>query len=236
VAANGHVFYTAQNANLIGRLDPVAGSITNEYPVMTDPHTPLFHMSMVWFTSQRGNRYGRVDPTSGNVMTWPAPTASSQPYGIQPAPNGHMFIALFGTNKLGELDPANPGTLIEHVLPNASSRPRRLAVDLQGRVWYGDYARDRLGMFDPSMGQFREWTTPNTAGLPYGIVIGPDNRVWYNDDGASVMVAFDPVTEQSYVVAIPTRGSTVRNIAVDRPRRRIWLAESGIGRLGLIQL
>jgi virginiamycin B lyase len=235
VASNGHVFYTGQQANLLGRLNPAMG-ITNEYPAGTDPHTPLYHMSMVWFTAQRGNRYGRLDPSNGSVMTWPAPTANSQPYGIQPAPNGHMFIALFGTNKLAELDPANPATLVEHTLPNASSRVRRLAVDAQGRVWYGDYARDRLGMFDPATRQFREWTTPSTTGLPYGMVIGPDDRVWYNDDGASTMVAFDPVTEQSQIVMIPTRGSTVRNVAVDRTRRRIWLAESGVGRIGLIQL
>jgi virginiamycin B lyase len=235
VASNGHVFYTGQRANLLGRLDPAMGRIT-EYPAMTDPHTPLFHMSMVWFSAQRGNRYGRLDPATGALMTWPVPTASAGPYGVQPAPNGHIFIALFGTNKLAELDPANPATLVEHVLPNAASRPRRLAVDAQGRVWYGDYARDRLGMFDPATRQFKEWMTPSSAGLPYSVVIGPDNRVWYNDDGASIMVAFDPVTEQSQTVAIPTRGSTVRNMAVDRTRRRIWLAESGVGRLGLIQL
>jgi virginiamycin B lyase len=235
VASNGHVFYTGQRANLLGRLNPAVG-ITNEYPAGTDPHTPLFHMSMIWFTAQSGNRYGRLNPADGSLMTWPAPTANSQPYGIQPAPNGHLFIALFGTNKLAELDPANPATLVEHVLPNAGSRVRRLAVDAQGRVWYGDYARDRLGMFDPATKQFREWTTASTAGLPYSIVIGPDDRVWYNDDGASMMVAFDPVTEQSQIVMIPTRGSTVRNVAVDRTRRRIWLAESGVGRIGLIQL
>ena len=127
-------------------------------------------------------------------------------------------------------------TITEHVLPNAASRPRRLVVDTEGRVWYGDYARDRLGRFNPATKEFREWETTSTTGLPYGITLGPDGRIWYNDDGASNMVAFDPVTEMSETVAIPTRGSTVRNVAVDMPRRRIWLALSGTGRLGLIQL
>jgi virginiamycin B lyase len=236
VGPAGHVFYTGQRANLLGRLDPTAGQITNEYPAMTDPHTPLFHMGAVWFTAQTGNRYGRLDLTAGTIALWNVPTANARPYGMDDAPNGHLWIALFGTNKLGEVDPANPSMLIEHVLPNAASRPRRLAVDSEGRVWYGDYSRDRLGRFNPATKEFREWETTNTTGLPYGIVIGPDGRVWYNDDGASTMVAFDPVTEMSETVPIPTRGSTVRNVAVDMPRRRIWLALSGTGRLGVIQL
>ncbi len=236
VAPDGQVFYTAQSASLIGRLDPVAGMIVKEYPVMTDPHTPIFHMGAVWFTSQQGNRYGRLDPASGAVNLYNAPTESSQPYGVDDAPNGHLWIALFGTYKLGELDPTNPATLQEHLLPDVSSRPRRIAVDKNGVVWYGDYSRDRLGMYNPATMQHKDWPTPSPMGLPYAIGIGPDGRVWYNDDGASLMAAFDPLTEMTQTVAIPTRGSTVRNFAVDTPRRRIWLALSGTGRLGMIQL
>jgi virginiamycin B lyase len=236
VGAGGHVFYTAQSANLIGRYDPAQKRVVNEYPVMTDPHTPFFLNGIVWFTSQRGNRYGRLDPSNGSVMLWPSPTSSSQPYGIDVAPSGRLWIALFGTNKLLELDPANPGMPREHVLPNATSRPRRLAVDKEGRVWFTDYSRDKLGMFNPAMNQFREWDSPSAMGRTYGIVVGPDGRIWYNDDGASLMAAFDLATERTEAVPIPTRGSVVRNISADPMRRRIWLALSGIGRLGLIQL
>jgi virginiamycin B lyase len=236
VLPDGIVFYTAQAAQLMGRLDPAAGKITNEYPAMTDPHTPLFHMGAVWFTSSAGNRYGQIDPTSGVVTLYGVPTAAASPYGIDHAPNGRIWIALFGTNELGEVDPSRPDAIVEHVLPDAASRPRRLAVDPSGRVWYSDYNRDRLGMFDPSTNQFREWQPPVSGGLPYGIAIGPDGRVWYNKDAASVMVAFDPLTEKAETLTIPTPGSTVRNVAVDKPRRRIWLALSGTGRLGLIQL
>jgi virginiamycin B lyase len=236
VGPAGHVFYTGQRANLLGRLDPIAGQISSEYPAMTDPHTPHFHMGAIWFTAQTGNRYGRLDPGTGMITLWNVPTANARPYGMDDAPNGHLWIALFGTNKLGEVDPANPATIVEHVLPNTASRPRRLTVDSEGRVWYGDYSRDRLGRYNPATKEFREWETPNTTGLPYGITMGPDGRIWYNDDGASTMVAFDPVAETSEVWSIPTRGSTVRNICVDMPRRRIWLALSGTGRIGLIQL
>ncbi len=50
------------------------------------------------------------------------------------------------------------------------------------------------------------------------------------------MVAFDPKTEKFETFTIPTGGATVRHIAVDQARGRIWLALSGTGRIGRIDL
>jgi streptogramin lyase len=50
------------------------------------------------------------------------------------------------------------------------------------------------------------------------------------------MVAFDPKTEKMETVKIPTPGSVVRHMETDSTRHRIWLALSGTGRLGKIQL
>jgi hypothetical protein len=37
-------------------------------------------------------------------------------------------------------------------------------------------------------------------------------------------------------IRIPTPGSVVRNISVDSARSRVWLALSGTGRIGKIEL
>jgi streptogramin lyase len=49
-------------------------------------------------------------------------------------------------------------------------------------------------------------------------------------------VTFDPQTQAITTVAIPTPGATVRNMAVDSTRARLWLALSGTGRIGRIDL
>ena len=49
-------------------------------------------------------------------------------------------------------------------------------------------------------------------------------------------MALDPTTERMQTVAIPTRGSVVRNMAVDSTHARLWLALSGTQRLGRIDL
>ena len=104
-------------------------------------------------------------------------------------------------------------------------------------MWYSDYARGHLGRLDPATGQVREFACPGGDGSqPYGIAIGTDGRIWYDESGTDELVAFDPTTERAESVKIPTPGSVVRNMAVDSTRRRLWLALSGVQKLGRVDL
>ncbi len=231
-----HIWYTGQSCNRIGELDPVTGTIT-EYPAMGDPHTPAFQRGILWFTMSGASRYGRLAPSIGTVQTWPTPTPDADPYGIWPAPDGTLWVALFGTNKIAQIDPGQPAAMREVVLPSSDARPRRIAVDSRGFVYYTDFARGRLGRYDPAAGQFREWPSPSGDGAaPYGITIGPDQHIYYAESAADKIVAFDPATEQMQSIPIPTPGSVVRNMTTDFVRRRVWMALSGVGRMAYLDV
>ena len=104
-------------------------------------------------------------------------------------------------------------------------------------VYYTDYARGYLGRLNPATGHFEQWKSPGgETSAPYAIAYAPDGRIWYDESGANEMVAFDPASEKMETVKIPTAGSVVRNVSVDAKRRIIWLAESGIQRLGKLEL
>ena len=138
--------------------------------------------------------------------------------------------------RLGRIDPAT-GALKEFPLPDPLSRPRRLAVDEKGQLWYTDYARNRLGQLDPATGKVREFPTPGGANSgPYAIAIAPDGRIYYNESGKGQVIVVDPGTVKMTAIPIPTPGSVVRNMSVDSTRARLWLAESGVSRLGKIEL
>jgi streptogramin lyase len=68
------------------------------------------------------------------------------------------------------------------------------------------------------------------------MAIVPDGRIFYDEARSGTIVAFDRKTGKTETAKIPTPGSIVRNISVDSTRSRIWLALSGIGRLGKIEL
>jgi virginiamycin B lyase len=148
-------------------------------------------------------------------------------------------MALFGTNKLGHLDPKT-AKLSEIDLPNPDTRPRRLCITSDGRIWYSDNARSHIGMYDPKTKTAKEWRTPSgapdTTSNPYGIGVAPDGAIWVNESRQGTMVRFDPATERMEVVQIPTKGTVVRNISFDSTRQRLWIAESGRSRMGRIDL
>jgi virginiamycin B lyase len=238
VAPDGGVWYTANRVGKLGRLDPKTGHI-DEYGLPAgarDPHTPLIHKGIVWFTVQQGNMYGRFDPLTHETKLWTVPINRALPYGMVNAPDGSIWVALFGINKLGRIDPET-GALREFALPEGGARPRRLVVDESGVVWYTDFARGYLGSYNPKTGVFKESLSPGgTSSAPYGIAIAPDGRIFYDEARSGTIVAFDRKTGKSETIKIPTPGSIVRNISVDSTRNRVWLALSGIGRLGEIEL
>jgi virginiamycin B lyase len=238
VAPDGGVWYTAQRIAKLGRLDPKTGRI-QEYSLpeaARDPHTPMIRKGMVWFTVQQSNIYGRLDPRTNDAKVWTVPTNRALPYGMVNAPDGSIWVAMFGTNKLGRID-GETGELREITLPASGARPRRLVVDETGMVWYSDYARGYLGSYNPKSGAFKEWLSPGGASsAPYGIAIAPDGRIFYNEGRSGAIVAFERKSGQMETIRIPTAGSIVRNMAVDSARSRIWLALSGTGRIGKIEL
>jgi virginiamycin B lyase len=238
IAPDGGVWYTAQRVAKLGRLDPRTGKIEEfSLPAAArDPHTPLVRKEEIWFTVQQSNLYGAFDPRTHKTRVWTVATSRALPYGMVNAPDGSIWVALFGTNKLGRINAAS-GALSEITLPQSGARPRRLVVDESGVIWYSDFARGYLGSYNPANGAFKEWQSPGgTGSAPYGIAIAPDGRIFYDEAGTGNIIAFDRKTSKTELIKIPTGGSIVRNVSVDSTRKRIWLALSGVGRIGKIEL
>jgi len=186
---------------------------------------------MLWFTVQGSNLYGWLNPATGAVMIDSMPTPRSLPYGLVNGPDHMLYMAELGGNRIARIDPAN-AKLTEFTLPEGA-HPRRLAVDAKGIVWYTDNARGFLGRLDPTTGNVREFQSPGGAGCgPYGIAIGANGKIYYDETTSGNIVIFDPATEKMETVPIPTKGAIVRNMSVDSTRAKVWLALSGISRLG----
>lgn len=56
---------------------------------------------------------------------------------------------------------ANAAVVTVYPIPRANSVIHDLAVDRQGKVWYGNTGWDFLGKLDPKTGAFSEWAAPN---------------------------------------------------------------------------
>ena len=239
VDPKGQVWYAGNRNGMIGKLDPATGAITRyKMPDSTarDPHTQIFDkQGNIWFTLQQSNFVGHLNTTSGKIELVKMTATRSLPYGIVLDSEGRPYFDLFGTNKIGTIDPKTM-QLKEYVLPD-SSRPRRIGRTSDGYIWYGDYRRGYLGRLDPRTGQVKEWQNPSgRTSLPYAMTVDDADRIWFVETGVQPnrLVGFDPKTERFFTsTPIPSGGGTVRYMIFDPKTRYIWYGSDNdtIGRV-----
>jgi len=235
---DGNIWYTANFGGYIGKLDPRSGKVT-EYKMpdasVDDPHTAVFDASgILWFTAQGGNAVGRLDPRTEKIELKKVQTESALPYGIQINSKGIPFFCELGTNKMGEINPKTM-EITEYKLPEGT-RPRRLAIAADDRIYFSDFKGGNLGRLDPVSGSVKMWVSPggHQSG-PYGIAITPDGMVWYSESEVkpNTIVRFDPKTERFASAPIPSGGGVVRNMAATADGR-VYIACSGVDKVGVV--
>lgn len=238
VAPDGMVWYAGNGNGHIGKLDPATGKVTRyAMPDSTarDPHTLHFSRAgdVLWFTVQGGAQIGRLDPRTGRVRLVKAGEpgrGSVRPYGIELDSRGRPWVNLFGTDKIGTIDPEFM-TLKTYTLPSDRARGRRIAVTSDDMVWYGDYSRGMLGRLDPATGKVEEFPLPSGAqSMPYAMTKDDRGRLWLVETGVAPnrLVGFDPKT-RTFFSNTPIRSSvdgqgrnTVRHMVYHAPTKSIW--------------
>ncbi len=238
---DGNVWYTANFAAYIGKLDPKTGEVT-KYPMpdpkARDPHTPLFDgPDRIFFTLQGANMVGRLNVRTGEIKLMTSPTPKSNPYGMVINSKGVPYFVEFGANKVASIDPETL-EIHEYVLPHEESRPRRVAITPDDVIYYSDYSRGYLGRFDTKTGAMTEWPSPGgPKSQPYGITI-VNGIVWYSESNTkpNTIVRFDPKTEKFQTWAIPSGGGVVRNMVHTPDGSALWIACSGMNRIGEVQI
>jgi len=236
---DGNIWFTGNFRGFIGKLDVKTGQI-KEYPLpdpkARDPHTLVIdHAGIVWFSVQNGNFVGRLDPKTGEIKLASPPTPRARPYGMAVDSKNLVYFVEFGAPKIATID--NNMHIVEYQLLDPGSRPRRIAITPDDKIWYTDYSRGYLGRLDPATGEVKEWASPSgLKSLPYGIA-ATKGGLWYCESGAkpNTIVRFDPKTEQFQSWAIPGGGDIVRNMDVARDGNPI-LANSLANQVGIVEV
>ena len=149
--------------------------------------------------------------------------------GDEAAPTTIVAIT-FDRPVAGSLDrTVDPATmqLREIPLPRAETRPRRIAITSDDRIWYVDYTGGYLGRYDPATGKVDEWPTPSgTTALPYAMAADEQDRIWFFESGPKPnrLVGFDPRSAEffSQTEVLPSGAGTVRHTYYHRPTRTLW--------------
>lgn len=232
--ADGNIWYMGNSNGTVGMLDPGTGLITQYATRARDPHTGVFHPNgNLYFTSQHAGMLGRLDPSTGELTEV---STHRRPYGIKVGPDGAIYVAYNGTNKIGVMHPETMDVRY-YTIPNEASRIRRLDIDSQGIIWYVNSTQGKLGRLDPATGYTQEWDSPSgPKSHPYAIAV-IDDKVWYNESGMrpDALVRFDPETESFQSWAIPSGYGIIRHMWVTADGH-LLIHQSSSNRVGLVEI
>jgi virginiamycin B lyase len=161
---SGILWFTAQNANVMGRLDPRTGEIkiiksptANSRPYGLHINSKGVPVVVLFGT----NKIATIDPITLEVKEYALPNSDSRPRRLALADDNTVYYADYSRGFLGRLDLSN-GQVKEWASPSGpQSQPYGIAF-AKGAVWYNEsFAKpNTLVKFDPKTESFQTWPFP----------------------------------------------------------------------------
>ncbi len=230
-APDGSVWYTAQGAAALGRLDPVTGA-TRHIPLGpgSSPHgVTVGPDGAPWVTDSGRNAILRVDPSSGKISVHPLPKERAD-VNLNTAAFDHRGILWF-TGQNGVYGRLDPGTGQVDVFDAPRGRgPYGIAATSDGSVYYASLAGNHVARIDtttraatviepptPRQGARRVW--PDSKG-----------RIWVSEWNAGKLAVFDPASGKWREWRLPGDSPQAYAVYVDETDR-VWVSDFGTNAL-----
>lgn len=224
---DGTAFVTGTYGNTISTLDENAGTLSAPPTAFVAAPTGIaYDGRALWIGEHGGNNLMRYDPATGATERFPT-TASpyypiSGPSGVAVAPDGAVWFAVHFADRVSRVDPATR-TIVEYEVPSApGTNMQRVALDPQGRVWFGEWSKDRLGYAEYG-GEQPDFELPvevnvtrgQTVRVPLGIMGeakfgAPHDKLQLAQEGQDLMItaAADAPARAENVVVSKLDGKT----------------------------
>jgi virginiamycin B lyase len=176
VAPDGSLWYTAQGANKLGRLDPQTGQF-KEYPLKTPgsgPHGLVADRDgNIWFTAIAGGYVGKLDPKSGEITEYrPSSPTEIDPHTPAFDHDGILWFTNEETNYVGRLDPKT-GRMTLAKSPTPHAVPYGIVVLPSNVPIFCEFGTNKLATIDPRTMTIHEYVLPLRARVRGGLLWHP---------------------------------------------------------------
>jgi virginiamycin B lyase len=227
---DGSIWYTGQMANVLGRLDPRSGQITEYHPdtPSSGPHGLTADQDgNIWFTGNFAGYIGKLDPETGKFTAYPLPDpAARDPHTPVFDRRGTLWFTVQGANMVGRLDPKTGGIKLVKS-PTPRSNPYGMVVSSRDVPWFCEFGSNKLASIDPDTMAIHEYALPNAGSRPRRIAITPDDVIWYSDYARGQLGRFDTRTGETKEFASPG-GPGSQPYGIVYLKRAVWYSESGV--------
>jgi streptogramin lyase len=190
----------------------------------------------VWFDDTHNRRMYILNPDTGKMISYPAFPDWKIPdwnvavdpglggrgpgdhghfmYGVAVSSKGLGYWADLSGGNIGEMDPKT-GKVALYPTPTPNAGPRRIHMDSDDQLWFGENYAFKIGMFDTRTKHFKEWDIPTPWDAPYDAVHDKAGYVWAAGWTTQLVTRLDPRTGEIAQYLLPGLDAEIRRVSVD---------------------
>jgi virginiamycin B lyase len=227
-APDGSIWWAGQWSNLIGRIDPQTGDVT-EYtlPDGARPHTVTAdEQGNIWYMGNGNGTIGKLDPGTAMITEFKMPDpAARDPHSAVFDKKGNLWFTLQQSNMVGRLLPAT-GEIKVVKVPTPKARPYGIKLSADGVPWVACNGSNRLLRIDPETMAIREFPLPDPKTTVRRLAFDGDGMIWYVNSSLGRLGRLDPNTAQVKEWPSPS-GPRSHPYAIAVIDGIVWYNESG---------
>jgi streptogramin lyase len=229
VDSRGFAWYASFGEQILGKLDPKTGTVT-EYDVpLLKPKMPTGILAVrfdedenVWLGMQFQGGVAKFDRKTETFQTWSLPpelngdhVQINQVSADHHKVDGKVWLQDAGTYTVLRLDPASGK--FEVYEPFKIPRPNIYDVisDAQNNVYFTVFGRENVGRIDAKTGAISVWKTPTKGSAPRRGMIDAQARLWFGENRAERIGMFDTRTATFQEWVAPTPESWPYDVMAD---------------------
>jgi streptogramin lyase len=229
VDSRGFAWYASFGEQILGKLDPGTGAIT-EYDIpLLKPKMPTGILSVrfdedenVWMGMQFQGGVAKFDRKTETFQTWSLPpelngdhVQINQVSADHHKVDGKVWLQDAGTYTVLRLDPATGKFDVYE--PFKIPRPNIYDVisDAQNNVYFTVFGRENIGRIDAKTGAITVWKTPTKGSAPRRGMIDAHARLWFGENRAERIGMFDTRTATFQEWVAPTPESWPYDVTAD---------------------
>jgi streptogramin lyase len=163
----------------------------------------------------------------GTFAEFAIPTAGAGAGRIALGPDGNLWFAEYGGNKIGRVTRA--GVMTEFAVPTAGSQPYGIAAGPDGNLWFTEGNASKIGRITPA-GVITEFTIPTAGSRTLAITAGPDGNLWFTELNGNKI---GRITPAGVITEFPAPAGAYG--IVTGPDGNLWFTEYDAGnKIGII--
>jgi streptogramin lyase len=235
VDSHGVAWYASFGEQILGKLDPKSGKVTDYELPLLKPKLPTGSLALrldedqnLWMGMQFQGGVAKFDQQTQKFQTWSLPPELNgdhvQINQVSPEHHhvdGKVWLQDAGTYTVLRLD--EKSGKFEVFEPFKIPRPNIYDVisDPQNNVYFTVFGRDQIGRIDAKTGKIALFTTPTKASAPRRGMLDTLGRLWFGENRADRIGMFDTRSERFQEWQAPTAESWPYDATADK-NGEVW--------------